>query len=162
MARDLGPRLLSFAIGYSGEVFTYGMNYSFVPCTAPFVGAIIGGAIYDILIFTGDSPFNRKHFGLDEWRWKKTMLNPVDEIADALPDKLVPSKTRNESSEISKDDRTLSPSDSHTANSNQDLNSQTGYSNHSEQKTDASHHENRQDAEAFGVFDQNRNISFKR
>ncbi|CCG84506.1 protein of unknown function [Taphrina deformans PYCC 5710] len=99
LARDFGPRLLSFAIGYGGEVFTYGMNYSIIPCTAPFVGAIIGGAIYDILIFTGDSPFNRERFGVDDWRWKKTVLNPVDELSEALPDALM--QTRNHNEEVS-------------------------------------------------------------
>lgn len=93
--------MLTFAIGYGSEVFTYGGNYSIIPCTAPFVGALIGGAIYDILIFTGDSPFNRKHFGLDEWRWKKTVMNPLDELADALPDGLTRSRTGNNVSETS-------------------------------------------------------------
>jgi hypothetical protein len=103
VARDLGPRLLSYAVGYSTEVFTYGMNFSIIPCLAPFVGAIIGGAIYDILIFTGDSPFNRRHFGIDEWRWKKTMLNPVDEISQALPDALVSTRTRDEETVVEHD-----------------------------------------------------------
>lgn len=94
LARDFGPRLLSYCIGYGGEVWTYGGNYSIIPCTAPFVGALVGGAIYDVLIYTGDSPFNRKHFGLDEWRWKKTILNPMDELASALPDAIVTRTSR--------------------------------------------------------------------
>lgn len=77
------------------------MNFSIIPCTAPFVGAIIGGAIYDILIFTGDSPFNRKRFGLDEWRWRKTMLDPVAEFSEAMPDAIMQTRTRND--EISED-----------------------------------------------------------
>ena len=93
LARDLGPRLLSYCIGYGSEVFTYGGNYSIIPCTAPFVGAILGGFIYDFLIFTGDSPLNRRHFGFDEWRWRKTLANPVDEISDALPDVLKPTRS---------------------------------------------------------------------
>lgn len=138
------------------------MNYSFVPCTAPFVGAIIGGAIYDILIFTGDSPFNRRHFGLDEWRWKKTILNPVDEIADALPDALVPSKTRNEGSESSKDDRSLSPTDSHTATYRREMSYPATYSSSVSHKHEAAHGENQAYPGVVGSFDNNRNVSFMR
>lgn len=99
LARDFGPRLLAFCIGYSSEVWTYGGNYSIIPCTAPFVGALLGGAIYDVLIFTGDSPMNRRHFGLDEWRWKKTLANPIEEISDALPDILKPSQSNTDQTE---------------------------------------------------------------
>lgn len=96
LARDFGPRLLSYCVGYGREVWTYGGNYSIIPCTAPFVGALFGGAIYDFLIFTGDSPFNRKHFGVDEWRWRKTLANPIDEITETLPDMLKPSRSEDD------------------------------------------------------------------
>lgn len=58
--------------------------------TAPFVGAIFGGFIYDTLVFTGDSPLNRRHFGLDEWRWRRGVNDIVENVAEVLPDAMVP------------------------------------------------------------------------
>lgn len=51
-ARDLGPRLFS-AIVYGREVFSAREGYFVVPLLAPVVGCVVGGAVYDALLFEG-------------------------------------------------------------------------------------------------------------
>lgn len=81
MARDFGPRLVSYFLGYGTGVFTAGNNYFWVripftekifcgtiksgptqppligniqiPIVAPFVGTLTGGLMYDIFVHTG-------------------------------------------------------------------------------------------------------------
>ncbi|GAO49735.1 hypothetical protein G7K_3878-t1 [Saitoella complicata NRRL Y-17804] len=69
LARDFGPRLFSYAAGYGSGVWTAGNSYWWIPCVAPFCGCLFGGLVYDLLLFTGDSPVNRPNFGL--WRSSK-------------------------------------------------------------------------------------------
>ena len=49
-ARDLGPRLFTAMAGWGSEVFRAGNGWWWVPITAPFLGAIIGGLAYDLLV----------------------------------------------------------------------------------------------------------------
>jgi MIP family channel proteins len=49
-ARDLAPRVFTALAGWGGEVFRAGNNWWWVPVTAPCVGAIAGGWIYDVLV----------------------------------------------------------------------------------------------------------------
>jgi glycerol uptake facilitator-like aquaporin len=49
-ARDLGPRLFTFAAGWGGEVFRSGHRWWWVPLVAPPLGAVLGGFVYDALI----------------------------------------------------------------------------------------------------------------
>jgi MIP family channel proteins len=49
-ARDLGPRLFTFAAGWGGEVFRAGNNWWWVPIVAPCIGGVIGGWAYDACI----------------------------------------------------------------------------------------------------------------
>ena len=63
LARDFGPRLMSYAVGYQG-VWSAGSGYWWVPTFVPFFGCLFGGILYDVFIFTGPSPINRPWFGL--------------------------------------------------------------------------------------------------
>lgn len=64
LARDFGPRLMSYMLGYPKEVWTTGNYYFWVPCIAPFFGCLFGAFLYDLLIFTGESPINTPWLGL--------------------------------------------------------------------------------------------------
>lgn len=64
LARDFGPRLMSYALGYGSEVWSAGGYYFWIPIVAPFCGALFGGMLYDIAIYTGPSPVNTPWFGL--------------------------------------------------------------------------------------------------
>ncbi|PVI00333.1 aquaporin [Periconia macrospinosa] len=80
LARDFGPRLMSYAVGYGSEVWSAGSYYFWVsktnseylqvPMVAPFVGCAFGGFLYDLFIFTGPSPVNTPWIGL------KLILSP--------------------------------------------------------------------------------------
>ncbi|KOS21917.1 Aquaporin-3 [Escovopsis weberi] len=71
LARDFGPRLVSFMIGYGHEVWSTGGYYFWVPMVAPFCGCAFGGFLYDVFIYTGKSPVNTPILGL------KRFLSPT-------------------------------------------------------------------------------------
>ena len=80
LARDFGPRLMSYAVGYGHEVWSAGGYYFWIPMVAPFLGALFGGIIYDIFIFTGPSPINSPYMGLGKlFNPKKTVKERVEE-----------------------------------------------------------------------------------
>ncbi|KAF4503987.1 hypothetical protein G6O67_008611 [Ophiocordyceps sinensis] len=64
LARDFGPRLVSYMIGYGSDVFSAGGYYFWIPMVAPFFGCLAGGALYDTFIYTGESPMNTPYLGL--------------------------------------------------------------------------------------------------
>ncbi|KAA8644420.1 MIP/aquaporin family protein [Aspergillus tanneri] len=65
LARDFGPRLVSYMIGYGPEVWKAGNYYFWVPIVAPFFGCTFGGWVYDMFLYTGtDSPVNTPYLGL--------------------------------------------------------------------------------------------------
>ncbi|KAF2756531.1 aquaglyceroporin like protein [Pseudovirgaria hyperparasitica] len=64
LARDFGPRLASYAVGYGSEVWSAGNYYFWIPMVAPFFGTLFGGFLYDTFIFTGKSPINTPFMGL--------------------------------------------------------------------------------------------------
>ncbi|RAL66044.1 hypothetical protein DID88_005705 [Monilinia fructigena] len=64
LARDFGPRLMSYFLGYGNEVWSAGNYYFWVPMVAPFFGCLFGGWLYDVFIFTGESPINTPWMGL--------------------------------------------------------------------------------------------------
>ncbi|KAK1082880.1 glycerol channel [Friedmanniomyces endolithicus] len=73
LARDFGPRLMSYAVGYGGEVWSAGGYYFWyepmllVPIVAPFCGCLFGGILYDVFLYTGpDSLVNQPWFGLKD------------------------------------------------------------------------------------------------
>ncbi|XP_054905124.1 aquaporin-3a [Poeciliopsis prolifica] len=49
-ARDFGPRLFSAIAGWGSDVFTYRDGWFLVPIFAPFIGAIIGTMIYQLMV----------------------------------------------------------------------------------------------------------------
>ncbi|CDS82379.1 related to channel protein [Sporisorium scitamineum] len=62
-ARDLGPRLMLYIVGYSPNIlWTFNAWYwLWTPILATISGAIMGCIVYDTLCYTGgDSPINRK------------------------------------------------------------------------------------------------------
>ncbi|KAJ5090160.1 hypothetical protein N7532_008844 [Penicillium argentinense] len=73
LARDFGPRLTSYMLGYGHEVWAAGNYYFWVPMVAPFLGCTFGGWIYDVFLYTGqDSPINTPWMGL------KRLLGPLN------------------------------------------------------------------------------------
>ncbi|KIX03909.1 uncharacterized protein Z518_07462 [Rhinocladiella mackenziei CBS 650.93] len=67
LARDFGPRLVSYMIGYGHEVWSAGGYYFWVPMVAPFCGCTFGGWLYDMFLFTGESPINTPYMGLQRF-----------------------------------------------------------------------------------------------
>ncbi|XP_042564983.1 aquaporin-10a [Clupea harengus] len=49
-ARDLGPRVFTYLAGWGSEVFSAGNGWFWVPLVAPFVGALVGAALYYFFI----------------------------------------------------------------------------------------------------------------
>lgn len=60
MARDLGPRLALYALGFNRQLLWVSNNHFFwVPMVAPFLGSITGALVYDICVYQGhESPVN--------------------------------------------------------------------------------------------------------
>ncbi|OBU01860.1 hypothetical protein VE01_00528 [Pseudogymnoascus verrucosus] len=67
LARDFGPRLMSYILGYGPGVWSAGGYYFWIPMVAPFCGCAFGGFLYDAFIYTGsESRLNRQWWGLKE------------------------------------------------------------------------------------------------
>lgn len=79
-ARDFGPRLMSYAVGYGHEVWSAGGYYFWIPMVAPFLGCLFGGFLYDVFIYTGPSPINTPYMGLgDLFKPKEAVKNRVED-----------------------------------------------------------------------------------
>ncbi|KAI9721506.1 MAG: hypothetical protein M1812_002268 [Candelaria pacifica] len=63
LARDFGPRLMSYCVGYGHEVWSAGGYYFWIPMVVPFLGCAFGGLLYDVFIYTGESPVNTPWIG---------------------------------------------------------------------------------------------------
>ncbi|VUC23231.1 unnamed protein product [Clonostachys rosea] len=71
LARDFGPRLVSYIVGYGHDVWSAGGYYFWIPMVAPFFGTAFGAFLYDIFMYTGkDSPVNTPWWGF------KRLLQP--------------------------------------------------------------------------------------
>ncbi|KAK2878126.1 hypothetical protein FQN49_001125 [Arthroderma sp. PD_2] len=66
-ARDFGPRLMTYCLGYGNEVWSAGGYYFWVPMISPFFGCVFGGFLYDVFLYTGESPINTPWMGLDRF-----------------------------------------------------------------------------------------------
>ncbi|EFX02739.1 hypothetical protein CMQ_2668 [Grosmannia clavigera kw1407] len=83
LARDFGPRLVSYMIGYGHEVWSAGGYYFWIPMVAPFIGTTLGGFLYDVFLYTGDSPINTPWMGLKRFLkptravWSNTAVDKV-------------------------------------------------------------------------------------
>lgn len=64
-ARDFGPRLFLFTIGYPTQIFTHDNFWClWGPGLGSTVGGLIGALVYDAFVYTGtDSPLNRLEGG---------------------------------------------------------------------------------------------------
>ncbi len=91
LARDFGPRLVSYMLGYGTNVWKAGDYYFWVssipdslgnallmevqvPMVAPFCGCTFGGWLYDMFLFTGESPINTPAMGL------KRLITPTRRV----------------------------------------------------------------------------------
>jgi len=80
LARDFGPRLMSYMLGYGHEVWSAGNYYFWIPMVAPFFGCTFGGFLYDVFIYTGESPINTPWMGLRRFmrptraEWSNTIV----------------------------------------------------------------------------------------
>ncbi|EEQ34931.1 glycerol channel [Microsporum canis] len=85
LARDFGPRLMTYFLGYGHEVWSAGGYYFWIPMVAPFFGCMFGGFLYDVFLYTGESPINTPWMGLgrfmrpsqDVWSNTKTIDHDV-------------------------------------------------------------------------------------
>ncbi|KAL1921607.1 uncharacterized protein VTP21DRAFT_11323 [Calcarisporiella thermophila] len=58
-ARDLGPRLFTLVAGWGTQPFTAFDHYFWVPMFGTTIGGLLGGLLYDIMIYQGeDSPIS--------------------------------------------------------------------------------------------------------
>ncbi|CAE6438935.1 unnamed protein product [Rhizoctonia solani] len=54
-ARDLGPRLLCWFVGYGREMWNYRAQYwLYAPIMGPFVGGLVAATVYDLLLYTSE------------------------------------------------------------------------------------------------------------
>ncbi|KAF2431220.1 putative aquaglyceroporin [Tothia fuscella] len=68
-ARDFGPRLLVYFLGYGSKVWSASNYYFWIPIVAPFLGCAFGGFLYDTFLHEDESPINSPHMGLARlWR----------------------------------------------------------------------------------------------
>jgi len=74
LARDFGPRLMSYILGYGHEVWSAGGYYFWIPMVAPFCGCFFGALLYDLMIYTGPSPVNTPWFGLKRYLHPKRTI----------------------------------------------------------------------------------------
>ncbi|KAL2827178.1 putative aquaglyceroporin [Aspergillus cavernicola] len=74
LARDFGPRLVSYMIGYGPEVWRAGDYYFWIPLIVPFLGCTFGGWLYDMFLYVGpNSAVNTPYIGL------RRLIRPIPE-----------------------------------------------------------------------------------
>ncbi|KAL1864283.1 hypothetical protein VTK73DRAFT_5993 [Phialemonium thermophilum] len=90
LARDFGPRLVSYMIGYGPQVWSAGGYYFWIPIVAPFCGTLFGGFLYDVFLYTGrESPMNTAYMGFTRFLkprrsvWSNTYANERERGSNA-------------------------------------------------------------------------------
>ncbi|CZR67948.1 related to channel proteins [Phialocephala subalpina] len=82
LARDFGPRLMSYCLGYGPNVWKAGHHYFWIPMVAPFFGTLFGGWLYDMFLFTGgESPINT------DWMGFKRLIMGIRRLVKGKPSK---------------------------------------------------------------------------
>lgn len=82
LARDFGPRLMSYAVGYGHEVWSAGGYYFWIPMVASFLGCTFGGFLYDLFIYTGpESPINTPWMGLKQLTQPQNLIRQKEKSA---------------------------------------------------------------------------------
>lgn len=67
-ARDLGPRLIAWWVGYGSTTFSTGW-WAYGPIFAGLSGSLVGALVYDVLVFSGgESPVNYSWPTMDDLR----------------------------------------------------------------------------------------------
>jgi hypothetical protein len=62
-ARDLGPRLMAYMVGYGPDVWNYRSQYwLWCPILGSIAGGMAGTAVYDLLIFEGEESIVNKPY----------------------------------------------------------------------------------------------------
>lgn len=70
IARDIGPRLIAWWVGYGKEVFAGGF-WLYGPIGAGLSGSLAGALIYDVFIFVGgESPVNYNWPRAGDIKWR--------------------------------------------------------------------------------------------
>src|SRR5262245_49438045 len=69
-ARDLGPRLIAWWVGYGSETFTTGW-WAYGPIGGGLAGSLVGALVYDVFIFVGgESPVNYNWPRPEDIKWR--------------------------------------------------------------------------------------------
>ncbi|KAE9963833.1 hypothetical protein BLS_008864 [Venturia inaequalis] len=63
-ARDFGPRVMTWALGYGRGVWTARGYYFWIPIVAPFLGCVFGGWLFDVFLNDEETPINSPYMGL--------------------------------------------------------------------------------------------------
>uniref|UniRef100_A0A673Z249 Aquaporin 3a n=1 Tax=Salmo trutta TaxID=8032 RepID=A0A673Z249_SALTR len=82
-ARDLGPRLFTSLAGWGTEVFTANKCWFLVPIFAPFLGAIIGVVVYQLMVGFHQEGEVRDRKSQEE-RVKLANMNPKDALKEEM------------------------------------------------------------------------------
>ncbi|KAH6674875.1 aquaporin-like protein [Halenospora varia] len=89
-ARDLGPRLACWAVGYGGNVDLWGNHAYWIwgPWCGTISGAIVGAFLYDAAIFVGgESPVNypRRRIKRANKKWRRKWAGRVKRVVAKVP-----------------------------------------------------------------------------
>ena len=76
--RDWGPRIALTIVGYEGLWSFEGGYFAYTPLAASLTGALLGGFIYDLLLYTGGESWLNKPFS-----WNGPRAQPMSK--DKMP-----------------------------------------------------------------------------